>query len=1106
MSRTAASRLLTAGIAILATAGSVRAAATAGKLSALSPDFMPHGYCYLWEPHVLWLNVVSDSLIALSYYAIPVILIYFILKNSVLPFNRIFWMFGAFILACGSTHLMEIWNVWHGNYLLAGFIKAGTAAVSMVTAAMLVPLVPQVISLPGRMHLQNVNRELEQQISERKRAEQLARQTLTDSECALKELAEQKFALDQHAMVATTDVHGTITYVNDRFCAISKYSRDELLGENHRLLNSRHHAKEFFHQMYQSIAKGQVWRGEICNRAKDGSLFWVDTTIVPLLENDCKPRQYMAIRTDITERKLSEEAREWLAAVVESSEDAIISKTLEGEITAWNRGAEKIFGYSAEEAVGRSMLVLFPPDRVNEEDEILKRIRRGEDVENFETVRVRKDGTEIPVSVTISPIRDRAGTIVGASKIARDIGDRKIAEQALQESLASSKAVLKELADQKFALDQHAIVAVTDVHGTITYVNEKFCKISQYSRHELIGQNHRILNSGHHSKDFFQRMYNTIAHGKVWNGEIKNRAKDGSTYWVDTTIVPTLTDDGKPLRYIAIRTDITERKRAEDSLREQAEVLDLAQVMVRDPQDRIILWTHGAQKLYGYTREEAVGRISHKLLQTQFPKPLEEIEAELRSSGTWEGELEHRRQDGSPLAVASVWVLQRDAQNRPLRVLESNTDVSELKQAKRKLGVQAEKLVQKAEELRHSRGQLEIQSRMLQSVLDSTTEGLVAADEQGKFIIWNPAASQILGLSPVNIPSRDWAQHYGLYLEDMVTPFPNDQSPLANAIRGKSSSAQIFVRNSSRDQGIWIEATGGPLKDNGGVVRGGVIAFRDITQRKADEREIRKLNDELEMRVGQRTAQLEAANQELEAFTYTVSHDLRAPLRHIGGFSRMLVEDFGSTMPPEAGHHLQRIEDGVRRMGQLIDELLNLARVGRYALTIQSAQLNLLIDEVVSLLQPDAEGRAVTWKIADFPPAQCDPVLIKQVFQNLIANALKFTRPRECALIEIGHVQQEGENVFFVRDNGVGFNMKYKDKLFGVFQRLHRSEEFEGTGIGLATVQRIIRKHGGRVWAESEVDKGTTFWFTLADAAQSAVGSADADPKIFTNKHASAGA
>jgi PAS domain S-box-containing protein len=637
MSRAAASRSLKAGIAILATAGSVCVAVTADKLSAPSPDFMPHGYCYLWDTHVLWLNVVSDSLIALSYYAIPVILIYFILKNSDLPFNRIFWMFGAFILACGTTHLMEIWNVWHGNYMLAGFIKAGTAAVSIFAAAMLVPLVSQVISLPGRMHLERVNRELEQQISERKRSEDLAQQTLAASEGLLKELAEQKFALDQHAIVATTDVHGTITYVNDRLCAISKYSRDELLGENDRILNSCHHSKEFLHQMYQTIATGQVWRGEICNRAKDGSLYWLDTTIVPFLEANGTPRQYMAICADITERKRAEEAREWLAAVVESSEDAIISKTLEGEITAWNRGAEKIFGYSAAEAMGRSMLVLFPPDRVNEEDEILQRIRRGESVENFETVRVRKDGTEIPVSVTISPIRDRAGVIVGASKIARDIGDRKIAEQALQESLASSKTVLKELADQKFALDQHAIVAVTDVQGTIIYVNEKFCKISQYTRHELIGQNHRILNSGHHSKEFFQQMYQTIARGKVWHGEIKNRAKDGSMYWVDATIVPTLVEDGKPARYIAIRTDITERKHAEEALREQAEVLDLAQVMVRDLEGRIILWTQGAQKLFGYTRQEALGRISYELLQTQFPRPLEEIAAELRSSGTWEG-------------------------------------------------------------------------------------------------------------------------------------------------------------------------------------------------------------------------------------------------------------------------------------------------------------------------------------------------------------------------------------------------------------------------------------------------------------------------------------
>src|SRR5712671_4397147 len=539
----------------------------------LSPDFTPHGFCYLWDPRIVWLHVISDALITLSYYCIPVVLIYFIRKNRDLPFNRIFWMFGTFILACGTTHLMEIWNVWHGSYLLAGVIKAITAAVSMVTAAMLIPLVPKVISLPGRMHLLERNRELEdavvnreeahqlreqlaavvessddaiisknlggtitawnrgaqkvfgyapseavgkpmlmlmpaecvdeepeilariargesiehfetvgvrkdgtkidisatispirdrtgavvgaskiaRDISERKRVERAAKEALAASEAALKELGDQKFALDQHAIVAVTDVQGTITYVNDKFCAISQYSKEELIGQNHRILNSGHHPREFFQQMYRAIANGKVWHGEIKNRAKDGSIYWVDTTIVPFVDGDGKPRQYVAIRADITERKL--------------------------------------------------------------------------------------------------------------------------AGEALKESLATSQVALKELADQKFALDQHAIVAVTDVRGTITYVNDKFCAISRYSKDELIGQNHRILNSGHHPKDFFKQMYHAIANGKVWHAEIKNRAKDGSIYWVDTTIVPFISANGKPRQYVAIRADITERKLAEEALREQAKVL-----------------------------------------------------------------------------------------------------------------------------------------------------------------------------------------------------------------------------------------------------------------------------------------------------------------------------------------------------------------------------------------------------------------------------------------------------------------------------------------------------------------------------------------------------
>jgi PAS domain S-box-containing protein len=567
------------------------------------------------------------------------------------------------------------------------------------------------VSAQGRAEMTVLNASLEQrveerttalqsEITERKQAEDAAKESVAASKAALKELADQKFALDQHAIVAVTDVRGTISYVNDKFCVISQYSEDELIGQNHRILNSGHHPKEFFQQMYHTIANGGVWHGEIQNRAKDGSIYWVDTTIVPFTGADGKPRQYVAIRADIT--------------------------------------------------------------------------------------------------------------------------GRKRAEDGVKASLAASEATLKELADQKFALDQHAIVAVTDVQGTITYVNDKFCVISQYSEDELIGQNHRVLNSGHHPTEFFQQMYHTIANGGVWHGEIQNRAKDGSIYWVDTTIVPFIGADGKPQQYVAIRADVTERK---------------------------------------------------------------------------------------------------------------------------------------------------------------------------------------LG-----------------------------------------------------------------------------------------EKEIQKLNDDLELRVAERTAQLETANKELEAFSYSVSHDLGAPLRHIGGFSKLLVEEFGSSLDPNAKRYVDRIQSGTQKMGVLVDELLNLARVGRHALSLQPTKLNSIVAEVIAILQPDSLGRQVDWAIADLPAVDCDPVLVKQVFQNLLANALKFTRPHVGAagsspagtraptlrtVIEVSHSEQDGQPVFMVRDNGVGFNMKYVDKLFGVFQRLHSAEEFEGTGIGLVTVQRIVHKHGGQVWAEAEPDKGAAFYFTL---------------------------
>ena len=222
----------------------------------------------------------------------------------------------------------------------------------------------------------------------------------------------------------------------------------------------------------------------------------------------------------------------------------------------------------------------------------------------------------------------------------------------------------------------------------------------------------------------------------------------------------------------------------------------------------------------------------------------------------------------------------------------------------------------------------------------------------------------------------------------------------------------------------------------------------------------------------------------MEAFTYSVSHDLRAPLRHVDGYSKLLVDKHGAELSPDAQEDIATIRDSVLHMGMLIDDLLNLARLGRKQISIEATGLNSLVDEVRADLMRANPDRLIEWKVETLPFVECDPGLMKQVFANLLSNAVKYTRPRKQAVIEVGTTQQEGCGVIFVRDNGVGFNMKYANKLFGVFQRLHRSEDFEGTGVGLATVQRIIHKHRGRVWVEAALNQGATFYFTLNASGQ----------------------
>jgi PAS domain S-box-containing protein len=383
-------------------------------------------------------------------------------------------------------------------------------------------------------------------------------------------------------------------------------------------------------------------------------------------------------------------------------------------------------------------------------------------------------------------------------------------------------------------------------------------------------------------------------------------------------------------------------------------------------------------------------------------------------------------------------------------------------------------LRQEIMERKQAEGEVKKSFSLLSATLESTADGILVVNKRGRITSFNRNFVKMWDIPEYFAELRDDNQTLELVLSQSKNP---------EAFLGKVRELYRQPDAESQDtiefkDGRIFEVYSQPQRIGGRSV-GRVWSFRDITERKRGEEEIRRLNEDLEQRVLQRTAQLEAANKELESFSYSVSHDLRAPLRAIDGFSRIILEEYGDKYDAEGKRLLNIIRGNTQKMQELIDALLTLSRLGRKEIEVLDIDMTGIVKELFDEFGFDADKRRVEFNIGPLPPVRGDKGMIRQVFANLLLNAIKFTKPRDTARIEVGGFRQDSQNVYYVKDNGAGFDMRHKDKLFGVFQRLHSGEEFEGTGIGLAIVQRIINRHGGQIWAEGKVNEGATFYFAL---------------------------
>jgi PAS domain S-box-containing protein len=621
-----------------------------------------------------------------------------------------------------------------------------------------------------------------------------------------------------------------------------------------------------------------------------------------------------------------------LAAVVESSDDAIVTKSLEGIITSWNPAAEKIFGYTAQEVIGKPISIIIPADRGDEEPQILAKIRRGERIHHFETVRVRKDGQRIDVSLTISPVKDSHGRIIGASKIARDISDRKLAERQIRLERDRLQTTLSSIGDA---------VMVTDARGVVEFMNPTAERLTGWSQQEA---------------------------------------------------------QGKPLETVFSIVNETSRTRVENPV-----VRAIAQGAI-------------------------VGLANHTLLLSR---------------------------DGSELAIDDSAAPIRDGNGGVAGVILVFRDVTA------------------------ARTVADFRAR-LSAIVENSDDAIVGKDLDGRITSWNKGAEKIFGYSPQEAIGRPIT---------MIIPpdrLGEETEILKRLRRGERVDHFETIRLAKDQRQVEVSLTISPILDAEGRVIGASKIARDITEKKRSEKELKRAHEQLlqysvglEKAVADRTAELRESLAELEVFSSSLSHDMKAPLRAICGYAQALHDEFVDEMPPEAQDLTRRLLHNCGRLTRFLENVLSYARLRNSPVALETVELDQVVRQVLEDHPHATHARAevdiqfpLGWVIGN-------EALLTQVIANLISNAVKFVAPATTPKLKIWSESADEKLRLNFQDNGIGIAPADRESVFGLFKRLDSGSGYEGSGVGLAVVQRALNHMGGAVGLESEVGTGSRFWIEL---------------------------